>query len=90
MGSVKRIGEVLWQVMPEGKEKYGLYLCSPEWAEKRYTWRAWSGNRTATKETKDVSLSVAGASVHMNGKWFLPATKKRWSDSSETANRTNA
>jgi hypothetical protein len=33
--TLSRMGEFLWQAMPEGKEKYHAYLCSQQWAEKR-------------------------------------------------------
>jgi hypothetical protein len=32
MNDPVRIGEILWQTMPESKAKYQAYLCSREWA----------------------------------------------------------
>jgi hypothetical protein len=29
---IQRIGDSLWQAMPEGTEKYNAYLCSREWS----------------------------------------------------------
>lgn len=35
MPEPQAIGEFIWQLMPEGPEKYQAYLCSREWAVKR-------------------------------------------------------
>jgi hypothetical protein len=35
MSGAKRIGEFLWQAMPDGPEKYQAYLASHEWAQRR-------------------------------------------------------